>query len=154
MLATKANPTILEQLFMDTYEILHPAAQLLVDHRDMFLSARVMQSYGRYAMSQARQLQARGDAHPSHMGRRAAKHARHCFRLLQQGRQLLETGTLTVRVDNPRELFAIGTLPVEEMVARFEEEYARFTAIRTSLPDEPDLPRINAILVEIRERYG
>jgi predicted nucleotidyltransferase len=154
MLATKANPTILEQLFLDTYEVLHPAAQLLVDNRDMFLSARVMQSYGRYAMSQVRQLQARGDSHPSHMGRRAAKHARHCFRLLQQGRQLLETGTLTVRVDNPRELFAIGTLPVEEMVARFEAEYARFTAIPTNLPDEPDLPRINAILVEIRERYG
>jgi hypothetical protein len=40
------------------------------------------------------------------------------------------------------------------MVARFEAEYARFTAIATRLPEEPDLARINALLVTIRETYG
>jgi predicted nucleotidyltransferase len=108
LLATKANPTILEQLFLDRYEVLHPAGQLLIDHRHLFLSTRVRYSHGKYAMSQVRQLQARGDKFSSATRNRTAKHARHCFRLLQQGRQLLETGTLSVRVDNREELFAIG----------------------------------------------
>jgi predicted nucleotidyltransferase len=154
LLATKANPTILEQLFLDRYEVLHPAGQLLIDHRHLFLSTRVRYSHGKYAMSQVRQLQARGDSFSSATRNRTAKHARHCFRLLQQGRQLLETGTLSVRVDNREELFAIGMLPVAQMVARFEAEYARFTAIATRLPEEPDLARINALLVTIRETYG
>lgn len=153
-LAMKANPTILELLWLDSYEILHPPAQLLVGNRDAFLSKIIYKSYGGYAIHQGRRLNARGDSFSSDTRHRTAKHARHCLRLLQQGTQLLKTGTMSIKVENRDDLFAFGELPIAEIVDRFEREFKVFDAIQTHLPDKPDLDRINRLLLEIREAYG
>ncbi len=153
-LAVKANPTILELLYLDAYETIHPAGRLLIDNRDLFLSQVVLQSYGGYVMSQVRRLQARGDSFGPDTRNRYAKHARHIFRLLQQGRSLLETGAIDVKVNNREELFEIGALPPAQVVARFEAEFARFQATPHSLPEEPDLAAINDLLIHIRETWG
>lgn len=153
-LALKCNPTVLEALFLDSYETLHPAGKILVDNRHAFLSRIIYKSYGGYARAQARRLNSRGDSFSSSTKNRTSKHCRHVFRLLQQGAQLLSTGELSVRVKNREELFALGELPVDVIITRFVEECSRFDALTTSLPDKPDTERINRIVLEIRETYG
>lgn len=151
-LAMKCNPTILEMLFLDGYKVLGKHGKMLVDNRHLFLSNIVYKSYGGYAISQARKLNARG-SFGNGRNKRYEKHARHCFRLLKQGRELLETGTLTVRVSPAQreELFAISKLPVDELVERFEKEFGEFDKIQSVLPDKPDVERINELLLKIRK---
>jgi len=154
-LAAKANPTILDLLWLVDYDIAHPAGVRLVEQRSLFLSTEaVRRAFGGYALDQARALERRGDSFSSDTRKRTAKHARHCFRLMRQGEELLRTGTMTLHVPNREELFALGELPVVEIIARFHEAYARFEAAPSILPDVPDRMAINALLLEIREKYG
>jgi len=150
-LALKCNPNIIEMLWLEQYLRETWEGQLLVEHREDFLSDLVVETYAGYALSQAHKLNNR---HYSALGphRRHDKHARHCFRLLQQGRELLETGNLTVRVSNREELFAIGQLPVDELLERFEQEFRAFKQVQSCLPSRPNAKEINRLLLEIR--YG
>lgn len=152
-LAIQCNPTILELMFMDEYTIETKWGKALINTRDAFLSNTIFNSYGGYAVQQARKLNARGDSFSSKVKNRYDKHARHCFRLLQQGKQLLETGTLDVKVKNREELFAIGRLPVQELVSKFEEEFKKFKEIKSILPDKPNYDVIEDYLWFIRREF-
>lgn len=152
-LAVKGNPTILEMLFLDGYLQLTKAGKMLVDNRHLFLSNVIYKSYGGYALSQARKLNARGGTYGSGRSNRYEKHTRHCFRLLYQGKELLETGTLTVRV-SPKmreELFAIGKMSPDQIIDKFEKEFSEFDKIQSVLPDKPDMVAINKLLLKIRK---
>jgi predicted nucleotidyltransferase len=154
-LALKGNPSIIELMFMESYEVLEPEGRLLVDNRAALLSEpAVRAAFGGYAMAQARKLLKREAEGREGFGPRTknryAKHARHCFRLLGQGRELLETGTLTVRVTNRDELFAVGEMPSQELAARFEEELAAYNEVASVLPAQPDLDRAEEVLLAIR----
>lgn len=156
-LVINGNPTVTELLYLDDYTILTPTGQLLVDNRDAFLSTKaVMNAYRGYAFSQAKKLYTRTDqgldGYDSSLKNRFAKHTRHCFRLLMQARQLLETGTLDVRVtEEQREyLFAMGEKDADEVVNEFMRQDAEFDNIVSVLPDKPDMKRLNNILYNIR----
>lgn len=151
-LAIKCNPTILELLFLEGYTVNTKFGRMLIDNRHLFLSNTVFHSYGGYAISQARKLNARGGTFGNGRNKRYSKHARHCFRLLYQGKELLETGNLTVRVTQQmrEKLFEIGDLPVSDLVNSFESEFKNFDKIKSVLPDKPDLDRINKLLLKIR----
>lgn len=151
-LAMQCNPTILELLFLEDYTILNEWGQLLVDNRELFLSNTVYHSYGGYALSQAKDLNRRGGTYGSGRANRYEKHTRHCFRLLYQGRELLETGNLTVRVtpEMREELFAIGKKSPSEIIDRFEKEFKEFDKIKSVLPDKPDTEKINELLLKFR----
>lgn len=151
-LALKCNPTILELLYLDGYTVISKFGRMLVDNRHLFLSRRVYHSYGGYAISQARKLNARGGTFGHGRANRYAKHARHCFRLLYQGRELLETGTITVRVTTQmrERLFEIGELPPDKLVDMFEREFRDFDTIKTVLPEQADLAGVNNLLLKIR----
>jgi len=151
-LAMKCNPTILEMLFLDDYNILTQEGQLLVDSRKAFLSDMVRNAYHGYVFSQVRKLNSRGDSWDVGMKNRYKKHSRHLFRLLDQGKQLLETGTLDVKVKNRDELFAIGELTVDKLIDKFTIEFKKFENIKSILPKEPDYNRINNILLYIRKK--
>jgi uncharacterized protein len=153
-LAMECNPTVLEMLFLEDYTVTSEWGKLLIANRDAFLWDKVAHSYGGYALSQARDLNRRG-YYGNGRSNRKEKHTRHCFRLLYQGRQLLETGDLTVRVtpEVRAELFALGESVPVDIVARFEEEYLEFKEIKTVLPNKPDKERINKMLLEIRRAY-
>ena len=102
-LVVSGNPTVTELLYLNEYTQLSPIGQMLIDNRDAFLSTKaVMNAYRGYAFSQAKRLNNRTeqglDGYDSSLKNRFAKHTRHCFRLLMQARQLLETGTLQVKV--------------------------------------------------------
>jgi predicted nucleotidyltransferase len=152
-LAMRCNPTLLELLFLEGYTQQTKFGHMLVDNRHLFLSTIVYKSYGGYAVNQARKLNARGGTFGNGRNNRYSKHARHCFRLLYQGKQLLETGNLTVRVDQQtrQQLFEIGELPVTELVDLFEREFKKFDRIKTVLPDKPDIEGINKMLLKIRK---
>jgi len=150
-LAMAANPTILEMLYLDGYRILTKQGHMLVDNRHLFLSNRIRHSYGGYVFSQARKLNARGSSYDSATKNRYEKHTRHLFRLLQQGKELLETGTLTVRVFNRDELFAYGKLEPHQAIDLFSEKIKEFDGIQSVLPDQPDIEGINKILLKIRK---
>jgi predicted nucleotidyltransferase len=152
-LAMNGNPTILELLFLEGYTVLTKQGKMLVDNRHLFLNNVVYKSYGGYALSQARKLNARGGTYGSGRANRYEKHTRHCFRLLYQGKELLETGTLTVRVtpEMREELFAIGKSTPAEIIDRFEKEFTEFDKIKSVLPDNPDREAINKLLLKIRK---
>ncbi len=156
-LASECNPTVLELLFMAEYQVLTPIGKLLVDNRHIFLSQIARKKYGGYALSQAKSLATNGGKYGNGRGNRYEKHTRHCFRLLYQGRELLETGNVTVRVSPEvrEKLFAIGKKTPQEVVGMFEEKFKEFDTIESILPERPDREAINNLLLQIRkEHYG
>lgn len=155
-LASRCNPSVLELLFMADYLKLEATGQLLIDNRSLFLSNEIYKSYGGYALSQARRLNARSEegkvGFSSQTKNRYAKHARHCYRLLWQGKELLETGNLNVRVtpEQRKKLFALGEMEVDDLVNCFEIEFKLFDKIVSVLPDKPDYKKLNDLLIAIR----
>lgn len=151
-LCLKCNPTTIEQLYLAEYDFVSSEFQMLIDRRDLFLSSRaIFGAYGRYAEAQMKRLLNREDSSFGH-GRKYSKHARHSFRLLQQGMELITTGTMGVRVSNPEELFAVGELPPDELVAKFDPAIAAFDAAcdNSLLPAHPDRDLANHLLRQIR----
>lgn len=96
----KANPSIVEMLWLDEYaQPLGPWAEELIRHRQKWLSApAVRNSYLGYARSQFHRLTERGDF-GSNTRKRVEKHARHLARLLHQGLGLYLDGILRVELD-------------------------------------------------------
>lgn len=156
-LVMNGNPTVTELLYLNEYTHLSPIGQLLIDNRDAFLSTKaIANAYRGYAFAQAKKLNNRTeqglDGYDSSLKNRFAKHTRHCFRLLMQARQLLETGTLQVKV-TPEEreyLFAMGEKTADEVVEEFMRQDAEFDNIVSVLPDKPDIERLNGLLYDIR----
>lgn len=160
-LAMGGNPTVTELLFLDDYTYLTPVGELLIANRDAFISTKgVQKAYRGYAMGQARDLAKRfaegKESYDSSLKNRYAKHTRHCFRLLLQARQLLETGTLNVRVTQEQReyLFEMGTKPVDFVVDEFMRQDSLLEDIPSVLPDLPDIERLNEILYDIRMNHG
>lgn len=150
-LALKCNPSILELLYLPRYQRLMPEGRWLIANRDKFLSKVACDSYGGYAYQQFKKLKEHsGEYFTSSVRNRYSKHAKHLFRLLKQGKELITTGHLTVEVDNREELMEIGNLSPLELTARFENEYARFKSAECILPDKPDNAAVNEILLKIR----
>lgn len=156
-LVISGNPTVTELLYLDEYMIVSPEGQLLIDNRDAFLSTKaVMNAYRGYAFQQARRLNNRTeqgmDGYDSSLKNRFAKHTRHCLRLLMQARQLLETGTLDVKVTTEQReyLFAMGEKTADEVVDEFMRQDAEFENIKSVLPDKPDIDKLNKLLYNIR----
>jgi hypothetical protein len=153
-LAAKGNPTVLELLYSPEYLYITWEGEMLVAARDAFLSNNVRNSFGGYAYQQAVNLQKRTNEgkvgfNPK-VTKHYEKHARHCFRLLRQGKELIETGTLNPRLENPDEYFAIGKLSEKDLVSKFTEEYNAFKEAKSVLPDEPNWEFLDSILNEIR----
>lgn len=151
------NPTYSELLWLEDYTVITPVGQLLVDNRKAFLSTKsVLNSYSGYALGQAKRLNNRTeqglDGYASSLKNRYAKHTRHCFRLMLQCRQLLETGELTVRVTpEQREwLFEMGEKDYDTVIATFMDMDTKLRMIDSVLPDEPDTKKLNELLYQIR----
>lgn len=158
-LALKANPTVLEVLYMTTYETLDPIGQALIDHRTAFLATRtVRDAYIGYATTQAKRLAQRhaagGTGFANVATARTAKHARHCLRLLNQGEQLLTTGTMRLHVGDQRdELFTAGQLAVNNPAAfadLFGKRRDQVEAVKSVLPDLPDTKTVTTLVRNAR----
>ncbi|MCY7357070.1 MAG: nucleotidyltransferase domain-containing protein [Rudanella sp.] len=86
-----------------------------------------------------------------------AKNMMHTFRLLDMAAEILATGEVIVRRPNRAELLKIrsGAFEYDELIARAEQKVAGIDELaqRSSLPDEPDVARIEQIIIEIREEW-
>lgn len=85
------------------------------------------------------------------------KHAMHLLRLLKMGTEILETGQVYVYRPDCEWLCAVreGLLLYEElleMAADYEERLEQLYET-SSLPDEPDLNAVEALVVELQERF-
>jgi len=150
-LALKSNPTILELLYLEDYLKLTKEGEMLIDIRDSFLSKDIFNSYGNYALNQAKKLYKLYKSGKEHV--RHKKHARHCFKLLHQGGELLKTGSLTVRLDDPDMFFNIGEMEINDLMKTFSQKYDEFKNINTDIQDEPDIQKVNDLLLKIRRMY-
>lgn len=157
-LALKCNPSITELLWLpgDLIEKVDPFYGLrLIGLRDALLSTDAVKSaYGGYARQQAHRLANRGDgSFSADTRKRTAKHARHLLRLLRQGRELLTTGRLTIRVANPDDYFAFDDMTPQQMLNVYEREDRLFAATRSVLPDKPDRDRVRGYLAAVRAKF-
>lgn len=159
-LVASGNPSLIELLFLNEYTSYTDVGNLLIQNRNLFLSKKaIMNSYRGYAFQQTRKLSMRTgqglDGYDSSLKNRFEKHTRHCFRLLMQARQLLETGDLDVKVtpEQREYLFAMGKKSANEIVDEFMRQDKEFDSINSILPDRVDVEKINRLLYEIRMNY-
>lgn len=148
-LALKCNPTIVDLLYLTEYEVLTSTGQELIGLRRDFLSEKYVRSaYSGYALGQISRIQQ--EWRNEQRQARIAKHARHCFRLLEQAEQLLTTGELTVRVPDPEVYWAFDSMSVESIEELFREKAARVNNLDTVLPERPRTDRLERLLWDIR----
>lgn len=156
-LMLKGNPTVTEMLWLDEYEYCTALGEELIGIRDAFLSApRVLESYLGYAKGQFHRLMNRGRFAPDIPERRTAKHARHIWRLVNQGRELYTTGKLTIRLENPEACRQFGERVANdpqhggELIEAAEYDFATASTV---LPEEPDVARVEGWLHRVRDYY-
>lgn len=154
-LASKANPSVLDTLYLPEYIEMEPEWGLnLLAIRNAFLSTKaVSDSYMGYARSQFHELEKRGDSFSSGTRNRTYKHAKHLFRLMEQGHRLLTTGELRVRVDDPTAYQGLAELTFEQLSERYKREYAHMEGAVSVLPDQPDYFTINRFLYYYRAAH-
>ena len=147
-LALRGNPTLIELLFMDSYEYLDEVGKGLVEIRDHITSEKTLRSsYRGYAYSQYMRILADGpeDFKP--------KMARHTLRIARQGLELLETGTMNVRVPDPQEYWDLTERPYDEMIRIIEEPIDRLDDCPSVLRPQADLETVAEFLGTVRRTY-
>ncbi|WP_404815954.1 DNA polymerase beta superfamily protein [Streptomyces thermolineatus] len=154
-LALGCNPTASELVWLpgELYEVRTALGDDLIALRGRFLSARrVRDAYLGYAGQQFRRLRERGGGPSSG---RAAKHARHLVRLLEQGTRLHLTGHLEIRLEDPGRVREDGERIAAdpdlglEFLSRAEEVFDRPGV----LPPAPDEPAVEAWLQRVRAAH-
>lgn len=148
-LALKASPSILELLWLDSYEICGPIGQELIGLRlDLLGATRVRSSYLLAAADLLKVIH-RG-------GERTGRTARNMARLLITGYGLWYSGRLQVALPDPDfvhdfgERVGLGDISLaDDMVAQYEK---LFDQTPTELPAQPDREKVDAWLKQTRQQ--
>ena len=154
-LALSGNPTAIELLWLpaELYEVRTPLGDELVGLRSAFLSApRVKDAFLGYASQQLDRLVNKRRS-GNWLDRRAAKHARHMLRLIDQGLALYETGILPILLADPERYLDFGAhVEADPSLAGpvLAQARERFAAARTVLPEHPDEAAVERWLVRVR----
>jgi uncharacterized protein len=153
-LMLKTNPTVLEMLWLGEYEDLTEEGALLVRGRRLFLSEKAVRgAYGGYAYEQARRMSAAANRFSERTENpgKLPKHGRHLLRLLRQGTELLTTGELTLKIEDPEEYWAFDNYTPAQMMEIYERENEIFKNAVSILPEKPNEEKISRILLRIRQ---
>jgi predicted nucleotidyltransferase len=146
-LVLKSNPTLIELLFMNDYEVLDETGQGLVALRDKILYTEgVRNAYYGYAKAQIERVKRE---YPNHK----PKMARHAIRITYQGLELLTTGTTNVKVTNPDWYFQFNELPFENQSNIMDNWLANLNEAKSVLPDKPDVRAVAEFLKDVRRSY-
>lgn len=159
-LALGGNPTVMELVWLDSYEVMTSLGEELIAIRQSLLSAkRVRDAYLGYATQQFKRLESRGDgSFSADTRKRTAKHARHLWRLLYQGTNLHRTGVLRVKLhpDVAAQCLSFGEAvasgKVDLAVAALSDAEAVFDYYGV-LPDKADEATAEAWLLRVREKF-
>ena len=163
-LLLRCNPTVTELLWLPIgppflYEVISDLGEELIGIRKAFLSrTHVRNAYLGYATQQFRRLESRGDgSFSSDTRKRTAKHARHLARLVDQGVELHQRGTLSVPLNNPEsyrqfgEAVAEGNLEVARL--RISTAETLMDKLKSALPEEPDERPVEDWLQRVRKEF-
>lgn len=147
-LAMKSNPSILELLWLDSYNVRTKAGDELVKIRNAFPTAKMVKAaYLGYAEQQYSKLL------KDPREEKRAKNARHFARLLHQGADLYSTGRLEVKLPNPPYFFDFGKRVAKGDLdlAKKEMAWAQWIFSTPSvLEDKPNKELINEWLLGVR----
>jgi predicted nucleotidyltransferase len=151
-LALGCNPTVLDLLWLDSYNVRTQLGTELINLRNNFLSApRVRGAYFGYANDQYDKL-----LKDSRREKRA-KNARHFLRLLEHGTNLYLHGTYSVKVKDPEEIIELGyrIADGEIQLAKHNLSIAEIemSIERSPLPAKPNLEPINEWLLKVRHEF-
>lgn len=149
--ASAANPTALEALFYDEYIIRSTVGAMLLENRWLFITDKIRATHLGFAENQFKMLQKRGKEVGEAKVKRAAKHARHTLRLIRLTEKVLTTGDYDITVDDRDEIFDFGEADYTEQVRIAATEITRLRSIKSVLHPEPDMAKIEDLLIEIRE---
>ena len=159
-LLCKSNPNVMSLLWIkpEHYVTLNTYGKMLIDNRDLFVSSIAYRSYVGYAHDQLDKMEKHN--RKGYMGakRKAlvekygidTKNASHCIRLLRMGIEFLNDGKLNVFREDPAELLDIknGKWSIDEVKDEAERLFvlAKEAHLKTDLPEEPDITKINALV--------
>jgi predicted nucleotidyltransferase len=160
-LALKGNPTVLLLLFVKPEQLIvrTPLGDELQALAPAFVSRRAGQAFLGYRSAQKQRLLGeRGQKRVKRPDLEEAhgydtKYAMHMLRLGYQGRELLETGRLSLpmREDERGRVFAVrtGRVPFEDVLAEIGELERELQDLMgaSPLPSEPDNESVNKFLV-------
>ena len=154
-LALKVNPTISEILWLPLvhYEVFTPEGRALTEIRESFLSRRcVLDSYMGYAKSQLAKY--RGNVQSTARdGLTSVKSARHCLRLVEQGRGLYMTGVLQPRVAKPQRYFDLAEMKPEQVLKVLTDAIDEWPTLYSPLPEKPDTDTVRDFLSDVRRNH-
>lgn len=143
-LALKCNPTLIELMWMNDYEILTPIGKRIIEVRDAILHTKgIRDHYHGYAKSQLMRVHA---DYPNHK----PKMARHTLRIARQGSTLLKTGTFNVKVDDPQEYFDLDKLSFDELDEKIAREVTHIQLCDSVLPEQQDRDKVAKFLRSVR----
>lgn len=159
-LCLNSNPNMLEILGADRENIviISKEGELLRDNSNLFLSKKVIESYGNYAASQLKKLQqtlALPTALQSEQEQaRLLKHAMHLVRLLITGRHILENSAIKPLQERERELLRairLGHYSYEQIFSLVKDLESDFgsAALSTQLPHQPDYDNVQKLLISL-----
>jgi len=148
-LALKGNPSIILLFFVPKYNFITGIGKEIIANRNLFFGEQaIRKAFGGYAFSQILYLK-RNQKFPD--GKKIGKHLKHCFRLFDQGQELLETGKITLPLKNPQKYLDISKeRDVDKLMKTFEERDKEFQACKSVLPKEPNHFLANKLLLKIR----
>jgi predicted nucleotidyltransferase len=150
-LALGCNPTVLDLLWIEDYNLRTELGTELINLRNNLLSRpRVRGAYFGYANDQFGKLLA------DNREEKRAKNARHFLRLLEQGSELFLTGTYSIRLADPERIkstaykIAQGDLALaEHAIVEAEKKFAKPSA----LPELPNKEPIDLWLRKVRHEF-
>ncbi len=148
-LAMKGNPSVLSLFFVPKWNLKSDIGDMIIKNKDLFLSDNAIRNaFGGYAMSQILYLKRNSKFKD---GRKIGKHIKHCFRLFDQGQELLETGRITILLENPQKYIDISKeRNMDKLFRMFEERDREFRSCKSVLGDELNEYMINKLLLKIR----
>jgi predicted nucleotidyltransferase len=158
-LALKANPTVLELLWLpdDLLTTMSEEGRQLRSRRSYFLSSKLVRdAYMGYATSQFKRLSERGTTFSSDTKNRTEKHARHLLRLMHQGYTLYTTGDLPIRLEDPERYHEFGKVTADSTrhAEQTIEQYQKmFDKAESFLPPEPGIQAVDIWLRSIRKKF-
>jgi len=163
-LLIKSNPNVLSLLWLreNHYVKRTRYGDLLIENRHLFVSKAAHASFTGYAYSQLKRMN-NFATDSSYMGEKRKKlvekygydikNAAHCIRLLKMGMEFLTTGELNVFRDDAPYLLEIkrGMWPLDKVKSEAERLFhlADEAYVRSTLPNKPDIPAIEKIVMEI-----
>jgi predicted nucleotidyltransferase len=145
-LCIKCNPERLEML-ASPKSLVSEDGRLILENKDMFLSKGIIKTYGGYANAQLYRIERKAE--------RQSKPGMHLIRLLITGTRALAEGFVDCDMTDYRDqMMAIrtGEMTMEDVLKWYRELEVGFNkaAEITKLPDQPDMARINKVLLAIR----